>query len=97
MTTEPPSAASRGYLRRGWRIMLWPVPVVVSFAIVAPVMWWSGLVTKNDLLDVFVGTGTSRYSHLAIFVGVWALVMTVLVTLFARIGRPPTNGSRTNG
>lgn|GEM_PF-5140979 len=76
----------------GWRILSWVVAVVLSLAVVAPIAYWTGLVTKSDVLNVFVGTGAGRYTRLAAFVSVWALVMTVLVTLSARIGRGVASG-----
>jgi len=69
----------------GWRILSWVLAVLLSLMVVAPFAYWTGLVTKSDMLNVFVGTGAGRYTRLAVFAVVWALVMTVLVTLFARL------------
>jgi len=81
-----------GILAVGGRVFSWVLAVVLSLAVVAPIAYWSGYLTKNDLLDVFVGTGTGRYTRLAVFVAVWAFVMTLAVTAFARFGRSRTNG-----
>jgi len=81
-----------GILALGGRVFSWVLAVVASLAVVAPIAYWSGYLTKNDLLDVFVGTGTGRYTRLAVFVVVWAFVMTLAVTAFARFGRSRTNG-----
>jgi hypothetical protein len=70
--------------------VIWPSAIIVSFAIVAPAAWWSGLVTRNELLDVFVGTGAGRYTDLAVFVAVWAFAMTLFVTAFSYVGKART-------
>ena len=46
-----------------------------------------GLIRKNDVLDIFVGTGTDRYVRLAIATALWALVTALLVQLFVDGGR----------
>jgi hypothetical protein len=81
------SSRRSGLVSISWRILSWVLAVTLSLAVIAPIAYWTGLVTKSDVLNVFVGTGAGRYTRLAAFVTVWALVMTVLVTLFARIGR----------
>jgi hypothetical protein len=81
------SSRRSGMLSIGGRILGWVLAAMLSLAVVAPIAYWTGLVTKSDVLNVFVGTGAGRYTRPAAFVAVWALVMTVLVTLFARIGR----------
>jgi hypothetical protein len=42
---------------------------------------------KDDLLDVFVGEGTGRYTRLLVFAAAWALVTALLVQLFVDGGR----------
>jgi hypothetical protein len=43
------------------------------------------LIRRGDVLDVFVGSGLSRYAHLAGFVVAWAFVMTVLVQVLVAV------------
>ena len=81
------SSLRSGLVSIGWRILSWVLAIMLSLAVVAPIAYWTGLVTKSDVLNVFVGTGAGRYTRPAAFVTLWALVMTVVVTLFARIGR----------
>ncbi len=46
-----------------------------------------GFIKKDDLLDMFVGSGTGRYVRLGIVTLVWALVTALLVQLFVEGGR----------
>ena len=46
-----------------------------------------GLIKKDDVLDIFVGTGSGRYVRLADRDRVWALVTALLVQLFVEGGR----------
>ena len=46
-----------------------------------------GFIEKDDVLDIFVGTGTGRYVRLGIVTLVWALVTALLVQLFVEGGR----------
>jgi hypothetical protein len=57
------------------------VAIPLSFVVTALPAYWFGLVTKTDLLDVFIANGTGRYIRLGMFAFVWAFVMTVLVSL----------------
>jgi hypothetical protein len=57
------------------------VAIPVSFAVTALPAYWFGLVTKNDVLDVFIANGIGRYARLVVFTFVWAFVMTVIVSL----------------
>ncbi len=46
-----------------------------------------GLIEKNDVLDVFVGSGAGRYTRLAVGTLIWALITALLVQLFVEGGR----------
>ena len=46
-----------------------------------------GFIKKDDVLDIFVGTGIGRYVRLGIGTAVWALVTALLVQLFVEGGR----------
>jgi hypothetical protein len=65
----------------------WVVAVPLGFVITAWPAYQLGFIKKNDVLDIFVGTGTGRYVRLAIGTAVWALVTALLVQLFVEGGR----------
>jgi hypothetical protein len=65
----------------------WIVAVPLGFVITAWPAYELGFIKKDDVLDIFVGTGTSRYVRLAIATAVWALVTALLVQLFVEGGR----------
>ncbi len=70
-----------------WRVIAWLVAVPLGFVITAWPAYEFNLIKKDDVLDVFVGSGTGRYTRLAIGTLVWALVTALLVQLFIEGGR----------
>src|SRR4029077_11795805 len=70
-----------------WRIVAWVVAVPLGFLITAWPAYEFNLIRKDDVLDVFVGSGTGRYTRLAVGTLVWALVTALLVQLFVEGGR----------
>lgn len=70
-----------------WRLLAWVVAVPVGFVITAWPAYELGLIKKDDVLDIFVGTGSGRYVRLAIGTAIWALVTALLVQLFIEGGR----------
>jgi hypothetical protein len=70
-----------------WRLLAWIVAVPVGFLITAWPAYELGLIKKDDVLDIFVGTGSGRYVRLAIATAVWALVTALLVQLLIEGGR----------
>src|SRR5262245_22677735 len=70
-----------------WRLAAWVVAVPVAFVVTAVPAYEFGLIRKGDVLDVFVGSGTGRYTRLAVFTLIWALVTAVLVQLLVEGGR----------
>jgi hypothetical protein len=42
-------------------------------------------VTKNDLVNVLVGTGFGRYARLVLVTAIWALVISLLVSMLVKI------------
>ena len=70
-----------------WRIVAWIVAVPLGFVITVWPAYEFGLISKDDVLDVFVGSGTGRYTRLAIVTLIWALVTALLVQLFVEGGR----------
>jgi len=83
-----PSRRDRRNVRRSrrsvawyWKAIAWCVAIPLGFVVTAVPVYWSRFVTKNDLLNVFVGTGSGRYVRLAIVTVVWAFAMTVIVTV----------------
>jgi len=87
--TPPPSAsaATRSKVHWYWRLLAWVVAVPLGFVLTAWPAYKFGFIKKNDLLDIFVGTGTGRYLRLAIVTLAWALVTALLVQLFVEGGR----------
>ena len=70
-----------------WRVIAWIVAVPLGFVITAWPAYQFGWIKKDDVLDIFVGTGTGRYFRLAIGTAMWALVTALLVQLFVEGGR----------
>jgi hypothetical protein len=70
-----------------WRVLAWIVAVPVGFLLTAWPAYKFGFIKKDDLLDIFVGTGIGRYVRLAIVTLVWAVVTALLVQLFVEGGR----------
>ena len=78
---------TRAKVRWYWRLLAWVVAVPVGFLVTAYPAYHFKWIKKNDLLDVFVGTGTSRYTRLIVLTLGWALVTALLVQLFVEGGR----------
>ncbi len=85
--TAPPSTPRRTKVAWYWRLISWIVAVPLGFVLTVWPAYQLGFIKKNDLLDIFVGTGTGRYARLAIVTAVWALVTALLVQLFVEGGR----------
>jgi hypothetical protein len=83
----PPAGGPKRKVAWYWRLVAWVAAVPLGFVITAWPAYQLGLIKKNDVLDIFVGTGTSRYVRLAIGTAVWALVTALLVQLFVEGGR----------
>lgn len=89
-----PAPAPRSKVHWYWRVLAWIVAVPVGFLLTAWPAYKFGFIKKNDLLDLFVGTGTGRYLRLAIVTLVWAIVTALLVQLFVEGGRARANRRR---
>jgi hypothetical protein len=83
----PSAGAPKRKVAWYWRVVAWVVAVPLGFVITAWPAYQLGFIKKNDVLDIFVGTGTGRYVRLAIGTAVWALVTALLVQLFVEGGR----------
>ncbi len=81
------SAAPRSKVSWYWRLLAWIVAVPLGFVITAWPAYELGFIEKDDVLDIFVGTGSGRYVRLAIATAVWALVTALLVQLLVEGGR----------
>jgi hypothetical protein len=94
--TEPAGGggATRHRAHWYWRLLAWVVALPLGFVITAWPAYELGLIRKDDVLDVFVGSGSGRYTRLAIFTVIWALVTALLVQLFVEGGRWWTNRRR---
>jgi hypothetical protein len=90
VTTAPPqrdAAPSRRRVHWYWRALAWIAAVPIGFVITVWPAYAFGLIRKDDVLDVFVGSGAGRYTRLAIVTVLWALVTALLVHLFVEGGR----------
>jgi hypothetical protein len=72
----------------------WIVAVPLAFVVTAWPAYKLGFIKKDDLLDIFVGTGIGRYVRLGIVTLVWAVVTALLVQLFVEGGRARANRRR---
>jgi hypothetical protein len=77
-----------------WRLLAWIVAVPLAFVVTAWPAYKFGFIEKDDLLDIFVGTGIGRYVRLGIVTLVWAVVTALLVQLFVEGGRARANRRR---
>ncbi len=86
----PSAAADRGGRSKVawyWRVVAWIVAVPLGLVLTAWPAYKLNGIRKDDLLDVFVGSGTGRYTRLAALTLIWALVTALLVQLFVEGGR----------
>jgi len=93
-TAPAPAPAKRSRVHWYWRILAWIVAVPLGFLVTAWPAYKFGFIKKDDLLDIFVGTGIGRYVRLAIVTLVWAVVTALLVQLFVEGGRARANRRR---
>jgi hypothetical protein len=70
-----------------WRLVAWVVAVPLGFVLTAWPAYRLDLIRKDDVLNIFVGSGAGRYARLAIETAIWALVTALLVQLFVDGGR----------
>jgi hypothetical protein len=70
-----------------WQLLAWFVAIPFAFGVVVLPSVALGLLTRRDLLDVFVGTGAGRYIRLGLVAFVWAFVAAVVVHASVEIGR----------
>jgi hypothetical protein len=86
-SSAPVAPAKRSRVAWYWRVLAWIVAVPVAFFLTAWPAYQLGFIQKDDLLDIFVGTGVGRYLRLGIVTFVWAVVTALLVQLFIEGGR----------
>lgn len=67
--------------RRLVHVLAWPLAIPLGLVITAWPANHFRLLTKADLLDLFITNGVARYTRVAVFVATWAFVMTVIVSL----------------
>jgi hypothetical protein len=85
-SAQPPPAAKRRAAWY-WRLLAWIVAVPLGFVIAVWPSYEFGLISKDDVLDIFVGSGADRYLRLAAVTAIWAVVTALLVQLFVEGGR----------
>jgi hypothetical protein len=93
---KAPSAAPapRTKVHWYWRALAWIVAVPVAFLLTAWPAYKFKFIKKDDLLDIFVGSGIGRYVRLGIVTLVWAVVTALLVQLLVEGGRARANRRR---
>jgi len=82
-----PSGGKARRVRWHWRVSAWVVAVPLGLAVAVGVSYATGLVTRNDVLDVFVSSGSHQYALLVPVAGLWAATTAMLVHLFIEGGR----------
>jgi hypothetical protein len=82
-TASEPRRRARWY----WRLLAWIIAVPVGFVVTAWPAYHFKWIKKDDMLDVFVGSGNGRYTRLVVLTLAWALVTAVLVQLLVEGGR----------
>ena len=90
----PSAPTKRSKVHWYWRVLAWIVAVPLAFVVTAWPAYKFGFIQKDDLLDIFVGTGIGRYVRLGIVTLVWALVTALLVQLLVEGGRARANRRR---
>jgi hypothetical protein len=70
-----------------WRLLAWIVAIPLGFVLAVLPSYEFGLISKDDVLDVFVGSGADRYARLALVTVIWAVVTALLVQIFVEGGR----------
>jgi hypothetical protein len=89
-----PTPIKRSKVAWYWRILAWIVAVPLGFVLTGWPAYKLGFIKKDDLLNIFVGTGIGRYVRLGIVTLVWAVVTALLVQLFVEGGRAWANRRR---
>ena len=85
--SAPPGRGRAGSPTGTGGSLAWVVAVPLGLLITGWPALQFDLLKKDDLLDVFVGSGTGRYTRLLVFAAAWALVTALLVQLFVEGGR----------
>jgi hypothetical protein len=83
---ESPSALAR-FGGMPLRLLAWVIAIALGGVITVYVARRTGWLSGQRLVDVFTGTGWSRYLRVIAIVPVWAVVTAVLVTLMVEGGR----------
>jgi hypothetical protein len=83
---EPPAREKRK-VAWYWRVLAWIVAVPLGFVIAVWPSYEFGLISKDDVLNIFVGSGISRYVRLGAVTAIWAIVTALLVQLFVEGGK----------
>jgi hypothetical protein len=69
------------------RVLAWVVALALGLVVTIWVARVTGWLSGDRLVDVFVGTGITRYIRVIAVAPVWALFATLLLTLFLEGGR----------
>jgi hypothetical protein len=69
------------------RVLAWVVALALGLVVTIWVARVTGWLSGDRLVDVFVGTGITRYIRVIAVAPVWAIFTTLLLTLFLEGGR----------
>ena len=69
------------------RVLAWVVALALGLVVTIWVARVTGWLSGDRLVDVFVGTGITRYIRVIAVAPVWAMFTTLLLTLFLEGGR----------
>jgi len=69
------------------RVLAWIVALALGLVVTIWVARVTGWLSGDRLVDVFVGTGMTRYIRVIAVAPVWAMFTTLLLTLFLEGGR----------
>jgi hypothetical protein len=67
----------------------WLLAIPLALVLTAWPAYEFGYISRSDLVNIFIGTGTGRYVRLAVVTLAWALVMAIIATVVTnRLRRP---------
>jgi hypothetical protein len=97
-----PSVPFRRRFAWYYRLVLWAVALPLGLVITARASYSFGLITKDDVLSMFVNHGAGRYTRLASATVAWAVVTALILEVLtllssAFVARREQRRARTGG